>query len=158
MLALIQRVTEAAVRIDGDTVGAIGPGLLVFFCAERGDAEADLDRFAQRLLRLRCFGDEAGRMNRSVQDLAGGLLVVSQFTLAADTASGNRPGFTGAAAPDEGRRLYEAFVARLRGLHPVVETGRFGADMKVSLVNDGPVTLWLRSPARVAGTDRNPSP
>lgn len=158
MLALIQRVTEAAVQIDGDTVGAIGPGLLVFFCAERGDAEADLDRFAQRLLRLRCFGDEAGRMNRSVQDLAGGLLVVSQFTLAADTASGNRPGFTGAAAPDEGRRLYEAFVARLRGLHPVVETGRFGADMKVSLVNDGPVTLWLRSPAREAGTDRNPSP
>lgn len=158
MLALIQRVTEAAVRIDGDTVGAIGPGLLVFFCAERGDAEADLDRFAQRLLRLRCFGDEAGRMNRSVQDLAGGLLVVSQFTLAADTASGNRPGFTGAAAPDEGRRLYEAFVARLRGLHPVVETGRFGADMRVSLVNDGPVTLWLRSPARAAGTDRNPSP
>lgn len=158
MLALIQRVTEAAVRIDGDTVGAIGPGLLVFFCAERGDAEADLDRFAQRLLRLRCFGDEAGRMNRSVQDLAGGLLVVSQFTLAADTASGNRPGFTGAAAPDEGRRLYEAFVARLRGLHPVVETGRFGADMKVSLVNDGPVTLWLRGPARAAGADRNPSP
>ena len=158
MLALIQRVTEAAVRIDGETVGAIGPGLLVFFCAERGDAEADLDRFAQRLLRLRCFGDEAGRMNRSVQDLAGGLLVVSQFTLAADTASGNRPGFTGAAAPDEGRRLYEAFVARLRGLHPVVETGRFGADMKVSLVNDGPVTLWLRSPARDAGAGRNPSP
>ncbi|TXL66398.1 D-aminoacyl-tRNA deacylase [Zeimonas arvi] len=158
MLALIQRVTEAAVRIDGVTVGAIGPGLLVFFCAERGDAEADLDRFAQRLLRLRCFGDEAGRMNRSVQDLAGGLLVVSQFTLAADTASGNRPGFTGAAAPDEGSRLYEAFVARLRGLHPVVETGRFGADMKVSLVNDGPVTLWLRSPAREDRADRNPSP
>lgn len=158
MLALIQRVTEAAVRIDGDTVGAIGPGLLVFFCAERGDTEADLDRFAQRLLRLRCFGDEAGRMNRSVQDVAGGLLVVSQFTLAADTASGNRPGFTGAAAPDEGRRLYETFVARLRSLHPVVETGRFGADMKVSLVNDGPVTLWLRSPAREAGIDRNPSP
>lgn len=159
MLALIQRVAEAAVRIDGEEAGRIGLGLLVFFCAERGDADLELDRFAHRLLRLRCFGDEAGRMNRSVQDVGGGLLVVSQFTLAADTASGNRPGFSGAAAPDEGRRLYEAFVARLRGLHPVVETGRFGADMKVSLVNDGPVTLWLRSPVRAAAVDaRNPAP
>jgi len=160
MLALVQRVAQAAVDVDGQTVGAIGRGLLVFFCAERGDADAELDRFAQRLLRLRCFGDEAGRMNLSVQDVGGGLLVVSQFTLAADTASGNRPGFSAAAAPDEGRRLYDAFVARLRGLHPVVQTGRFGADMKVSLVNDGPVTLFLRSPARPAAADalRNPSP
>jgi D-tyrosyl-tRNA(Tyr) deacylase len=176
MLALIQRVACAAVRIgseeggrsegeevgrvEGEEVGRIGRGLLVFFCAERGDADAELDRFAERLLRLRCFGDEAGRMNRSVQDVGGGLLVVSQFTLAADTASGNRPGFSGAAAPDEGRRLYESFVARLRSLHPVVETGRFGAHMKVSLLNDGPVTLWLRSPARAAAADtaRNPSP
>ncbi|MCM5572425.1 D-aminoacyl-tRNA deacylase [Burkholderiaceae bacterium FT117] len=150
MLALIQRVSEAAVRIDGETVGEIGRGLLVFFCAERGDADADLDRFAERLLKLRCFADEAGRMNRSVQDVAGGLLVVSQFTLAADTASGNRPGFSGAAAPDDGRRLYEAFVERLRSSHGPVAAGRFGADMKVSLVNDGPVTLWLRSPAREA--------
>jgi len=150
MLALIQRVSEAAVRIDGETVGEIGRGLLVFFCAERGDADADLDRFAERLLKLRCFADEAGRMNRSVRDVAGGLLVVSQFTLAADTASGNRPGFSGAAAPDDGRRLYEAFVERLRSSHGPVATGRFGADMKVSLVNDGPVTLWLRSPAREA--------
>ena len=166
MLALVQRVAEAAVRIDGDVVGRIGVGLLVFFCAERNDRDADLDRFIQRLLKLRCFADDTGRMNRSVQDIGGGLLVVSQFTLAADTASGNRPGFTGAAAPDEGRRLYEAFVSRLRTLHPLVETGRFGADMKVSLVNDGPVTLWLRSPMRgpeaaaskpLALTDRNPS-
>jgi D-tyrosyl-tRNA(Tyr) deacylase len=156
MLALVQRVTEAAVRIDDEIVGRIGPGLLVFYCAERGDADADLERFAQRLLKLRCFGDALGRMNRSVQDVGGGLLVVSQFTLAADTASGNRPGFSGAAAPDEGRRLYDAFVDRLRGAHPVVQTGRFGADMKVSLVNDGPVTLWLRSPPSLHSSQRAP--
>lgn len=144
-------------RVDGEAVGRIGQGLLVFYCAERGDVDADLDRFIQRLLKLRCFADDAGRMNRSVQDVDGGLLVVSQFTLAADTASGNRPGFTGAAPPAEGRRLYEAFVDRLRRMHPVVETGRFGADMKVSLVNDGPVTLWLRSPVRqAAGMASNP--
>lgn len=160
MLALIQRVSEAEVRIEGETVGAIGPGLLVFFCAERGDSDAGLDRFAQRLLKLRCFADEAGRMNRSVQDTCGGLLVVSQFTLAADTASGNRPGFSAAAAPEEGCRLYEAFVACLRAQHPVVQTGRYGADMKVALVNDGPVTLWLRSPAQAASSRalRNPVP
>lgn len=154
MLALVQRVSEAAVRIDGQTVGEIGRGLLVFFCAERGDLDADLERFVERLLKLRCFGDESGRMNRSVQDVGGGLLVVSQFTLAADTASGNRPGFSGAAAPDEGRRLYEAFLERLGARHQPLAAGRFGADMKVSLVNDGPVTLWLRSPARQADAGR----
>lgn len=158
MIALLQRVASARVEVGVEVVGAIGRGLLVFVCAEPGDGAPQVQRLADKLLALRIFADEAGRMNRSVRDVGGGLLVVSQFTLAADTASGNRPGFTGAAAPDEGRRLYEAFVARLRGLHPVVETGRFGADMKVSLVNDGPVTLWLRSPAREAGTDRNPSP
>ena len=114
MLALVQRVAQAAVRIDDAVVGRIDRGLLVFFCAERGDEETGLGRFTDRLLRLRCFADEAGRMNRSVQDVGGGLLVVSQFTLAADTASGNRPGFSAAAAPDDGRRLYEAFVAGLR--------------------------------------------
>ena len=161
MLALVQRVSTAAVRVDGAVIGEIGHGLLVFFCAERDDAgagggadvptasgaEADreLTRFVQRVLKLRCFADEAGRMNRSVQDVGGGLLVVPQFTLAADTASGHRPGFSAAAAPADGQRLYEAFVARLQASHPQVATGRFGADMQVSLVNDGPVTLWLRS-------------
>src|SRR5690606_9355252 len=109
MMILVQRVAEAAVRIEGAVVGRIKRGLLVFFCAERGDEDGELDRLLKRLLKLRCFGDESGRMNRSVQDVGGGLLIVSQFTLAADTASGNRPGFSQAAAPDEGRRLYEAF-------------------------------------------------
>lgn len=151
MLALVQRVSEAAVRVDGAVVGQIGPGLLVFFCAERGDADSALERLLQRLLRLRCFGDEAGRMNRSVQDAGGGLLIVPQFTLAADTASGNRPGFAAAAPPDEGRRLYEAFVERARAAHPKVAAGVFGADMKVSLINDGPVTLWLRADPALTG-------
>lgn len=151
MLALVQRVSEAAVRVEGAVVGEIGPGLLVLFCAERGDADPALERLLQRLLRLRCFGDEAGRMNRSVQDVGGGLLIVPQFTLAADTSSGNRPGFTGAAPPDEGRRLYEAFVDRARAVRPQVAAGVFGADMKVSLVNDGPVTLWLRADPALTG-------
>ncbi len=145
MLALVQRVERASVEIDGDCVGQIGRGLLVFFCAERGDADADCDRLAGRLLRLRCFADAAGKMNLDIRQVEGELLVVSQFTLAADTASGNRPGFGAAAEPGEGRRLYDAFVSVLRTIHPRVSTGRFGADMKVSLVNDGPVTLWLRS-------------
>lgn len=151
MLALVQRVSEAAVRVDGAVVGEIGPGLLVFFCAERGDADPVLERLLQRLLRLRCFGDAAGRMNRSVQEVGGGLLIVSQFTLAADTSSGNRPGFTGAAPPDEGRRLYEAFVDRARAAHPQVAAGIFGADMKVAMINDGPVTLWLRADPALTG-------
>jgi D-tyrosyl-tRNA(Tyr) deacylase len=143
MLAVVQRVSEARVVVDGETLGAIGAGLLVLLCAERGDAEGQADKLLAKLLKLRIFSDEAGKMNRSVQDVAGGLLLVSQFTLAADTSGGNRPSFTNAASPDEGRRLYEYFVERARGQHPVVETGRFAADMKVHLVNDGPVTIPL---------------
>ncbi|AVS71979.1 D-tyrosyl-tRNA(Tyr) deacylase [Paracidovorax avenae] len=144
MMGLLQRVREARVEIDGATVGRIGPGLLVLVCAERGDTEAQADRLLDKLLKLRIFADEAGKMNRSVQDTGGGLLLVSQFTLAADTRGGNRPSFTQAAAPDDGRRLYGHFVERARALHPVVETGRFAAEMQVHLVNDGPVTIPLR--------------
>ena len=144
MQALIQRVTHASVSVGNETIGAIGPGLLVLLCAERGDTDAVADRLLAKLLKLRIFSDEAGKMNRSVQDVAGGLLIVSQFTLAADTSGGNRPSFTGAAAPDEGRRLYEHFVAQARSAHPVVQTGRFAADMQVALVNDGPVTIPMR--------------
>ena len=146
MIGLLQRVSEARVDVDGATIGRIGPGLLVLVCAERGDTEAEADRLLAKLLKLRIFTDDAGKMNQSVQDVGGGLLLVSQFTLAADTRGGNRPSFTGAAAPDEGRRLYDYFVAQARAQHPVVETGRFAADMKVHLVNDGPVTIPLRIP------------
>ena len=141
MLAVVQRVREAQVVVEGRTIGAIGQGLLVLVCAERGDTEAQAERLLGKLLKLRIFSDEAGKMNRSVQDVGGGLLVVSQFTLAADTSGGNRPSFTNAAPPDEGRRLYEHFVAQARAAHPVVETGEFAADMQVHLVNDGPVTI-----------------
>jgi len=149
MISVLQRVREARVEVDGQTVGAIGQGLLVLVCAERGDTEAEADRLLAKLLKLRIFSDDAGKMNRSVQDVdgrgtCGGLLLVSQFTLAADTAGGNRPSFTQAAAPDEGRRLYDYVVARARTLHPVVATGQFAADMQVHLVNDGPVTIPLR--------------
>lgn len=148
MIALLQRVACAQVDVSGGTVAAIGRGLLVFFCAERGDEADDCDRLLGRVLRMRCFPDEMGRMNRSVVDVDGELLVVPQFTLAADTSSGNRPGFSAAAAPAEGERLFERFVERARDAHPRVQTGRFGAEMRVSLVNDGPVTLWLRTTAR----------
>ncbi|AOG22103.1 D-aminoacyl-tRNA deacylase [Acidovorax sp. RAC01] len=149
MIGVLQRVREARVEVDGQTVGAIGQGLLVLVCAERGDTEAEADRLLAKLLKLRIFSDDAGKMNRSVQDVdgrgtCGGLLLVSQFTLAADTAGGNRPSFTQAAAPDEGRRLYDYVVAQARTLHPVVATGQFAADMQVHLVNDGPVTIPLR--------------
>jgi D-tyrosyl-tRNA(Tyr) deacylase len=144
MLALVQRVAEARVVAGGETLGRIGQGLLVLLCAERGDSEAEGERLLSRLLRLRIFADEAGRMNRSVQDVGGGLLIVSQFTLAADTSGGNRPSFSAAAAPADGLRLYEDFVRRARACHADVHTGRFGADMQVHLVNDGPVTLPLR--------------
>jgi D-aminoacyl-tRNA deacylase len=143
MLALVQRVREAKVVVAASTIGAIGPGLLVLVCAERGDGEAQADKLLAKLLKLRIFSDEAGKMNRSVQDVGGGLLVVSQFTLAADTSGGNRPSFTNAAAPEEGRRLYEHFVRQARAAHPVVQTGEFAADMQVHLVNDGPVTIPL---------------
>jgi D-tyrosyl-tRNA(Tyr) deacylase len=144
MKAVLQRVREARVEIAGETVGAIGAGLLVLLCAERGDTDAVADRMLAKLLKLRIFSDDAGKMNRSVQDIGGGLLLVSQFTLAADVSGGNRPSFTQAAAPDEGRRLYDLFVARARASHPVVATGVFAADMQVHLVNDGPVTIPLQ--------------
>ena len=144
MKAVVQRVSSARVVIAGQTVGAIESGLLVLLCAERGDVDALADRMLAKLLKLRIFSDDAGKMNRSVQDIGGGLLVVSQFTLAADVSGGNRPSFTQAAAPDEGRRLYEYFVAKARAAHPVVATGEFGADMQVHLVNDGPVTIPLQ--------------
>jgi D-tyrosyl-tRNA(Tyr) deacylase len=147
MMALLQRVSEASVRVDGEVIGQIGHGLLVLLCAEKGDTEALADKLLAKLLKLRIFGDESGKMNRSVQDVGGGLLLVSQFTLAADVAGGNRPSFTQAAAPDEGRRLYEHFVAQAQKVHPVVQTGRFAADMKVALVNDGPVTIPMRMTA-----------
>ena len=143
MIALIQRVSQARVDVAGTTIGEIGPGLLALVCAEQGDSEAQADKLLSRILKLRIFGDEAGKMNRSVQDTGGGLLLVSQFTLAADTSSGNRPGFSNAAAPDEGRRLYDYFVERARASHPVVQTGEFAGDMKVHLVNDGPVMIPL---------------
>jgi D-tyrosyl-tRNA(Tyr) deacylase len=148
MLALIQRVSEARVVVEGEVIGQIGAGLLVLVCAERGDTDAHAQRLVAKLLKLRIFSDEAGKMNRSVQDIDGrgghgGLLLVSQFTLAADTAGGNRPSFTGAAPPDEGRRLFDLVVALAQAGHPVVQTGRFATDMKVHLVNDGPVTIPL---------------
>ena len=148
MIALLQRVARAQVDVAGETIAAIGAGLLVFFCAERGDEDADVDRLLARVLRMRCFPDNDGRMNRSVQDTGGELLVVPQFTLAADTSSGHRPGFSAAAAPDEGARRFERFVERARAEHGRVQAGRFGADMQVALVNDGPVTLWVRTNAR----------
>jgi len=144
MKAVLQRVAQARVDIAGRTVGEIGAGLLVLLCAERGDTDAAADRMLAKMLKLRIFSDEAGKMNRSVQDIGGGLLVVSQFTLAADVSGGNRPSFTLAAPPDEGRRLYDHFVAKARAAHPVVATGEFGADMQVHLLNDGPVTIPLQ--------------
>ena len=144
MIALLQRVSQARVEIAGETVGAIGAGLLVLVCAEPTDTEAVGQKLLQKILRLRIFADAAGKMNRSVQDVGGGLLIVSQFTLAADTSGGNRPGFTQAAPPALGEALYDAFVAAARAAHPEVATGRFGADMAVHLVNDGPVTIPLR--------------
>ena len=143
MIALLQRVSQARVVIAGETVGQIGAGLLVLVCAEPNDTEAVGQKLLNKLLKLRIFGDDQGKMNLSVQDVGGGLLIVSQFTLAADTKSGNRPGFTGAAAPALGEALYNQFVAAARVQHPLVQTGRFGADMQVHLVNDGPVTIPL---------------
>jgi D-aminoacyl-tRNA deacylase len=144
VIALLQRVSQARVDIAGETVGQIGAGLLVLVCAEPDDTEAVAQKLLSKILKLRIFGDEAGKMNRSVQDTGGGLLIVSQFTLAADTRGGNRPGFTGAAPPALGEALYDRFVALARAQHPLVQTGRFGADMQVHLVNDGPVTIPLR--------------
>ncbi len=144
MISVLQRVSQARVAVDGKVIGEIGAGLLVLVCAERGDGESQADKLLAKILKLRIFSDEAGKMNRSVQDVGGGLLVISQFTLAADTSGGNRPSFTNAATPDDGRRLYEYFVAQARGAHPVVASGEFAAHMQVHLVNDGPVTIPLR--------------
>ncbi|SAK44057.1 D-tyrosyl-tRNA(Tyr) deacylase [Caballeronia fortuita] len=144
MIALIQRVKRADVRVGERVTGAIGAGLLALVCAERGDNEAAADKLLAKVLGYRVFSDAAGKMNLSVQSVGGGLLLVSQFTLAADTNSGLRPSFTPAAPPDEGKRLFDYFVTRARAQHPVVETGEFGAEMQVSLVNDGPVTFWLQ--------------
>ncbi len=147
MRALIQRTTGASVAVAGETVGEIGAGLVVLVCAMRGDGEAEADRLARKVADLRIFRDAEGRMNRSLRDVGGAALVVSQFTLAAET-KGNRPGFSTAAAPDEGERLYLRFADALRGHNIPVATGRFGAEMRVSLVNDGPVTIWLDTAAR----------
>jgi D-tyrosyl-tRNA(Tyr) deacylase len=149
MKAVLQRVSEARVVIAGQVVGEIGAGLLVLLCAERGDTPAQADKLLAKVLKLRIFSDAAGKMNHSLQNMdgqgaAGGLLVVSQFTLAADASGGNRPSFTAAALPEDGRRLVDYFTEQARRLHPLVQTGQFGADMKVHLVNDGPVTIPLQ--------------
>ena len=144
MIALVQRVSRASVEVGGHSVGAIGHGLLVFVCAEPADTEAQAVKLIDKLLKLRIFSDDAGKMNRSVSDVQGGLLLVSQFTLAADTAGGNRPSFAGAAPPAQGRALYDTLLRLARERHPQVAAGEFGADMQVALVNDGPVTIPLR--------------
>lgn len=146
MIGLLQRVREARVIIEETTVSAIGQGLLVLVGVERGDSEAQAQRLLERLLGYRVFADDKGRMNLSVRDLGGSLLLVPQFTLAADTRKGNRASFSPAASPDQGERLFEYLVARARSLHSKTTTGVFGADMQVHLVNDGPVTFWLRVP------------
>jgi D-tyrosyl-tRNA(Tyr) deacylase len=144
MIALLQRVSHASVVVEGQEIGAIGAGLMVLLCAERGDSEKEADLLLAKLLGYRVFGDAAGKMNLSVLDVSGGLLLVPQFTLAADTKSGTRPSFTPAAAPADGLRLFDYFVGKARERHATVATGQFGADMKVSLTNDGPVTFWLQ--------------
>ena len=144
MIALLQRVRQARVEVDGEIVGRIDAGLLAFVCAEPADTEAQAAKLVDKLLALRIFADAAGKMNRSLQDVGGGLLLVSQFTLAADTRGGKRPSFSAAAPPAQGRALFDAVLRLARQRHPVVEAGRFGADMQVHLVNDGPVTIPLR--------------
>ena len=145
MIGLLQRVTNAEVRVETRIAGAIQTGLLVLIGVERGDSEQQADRLLERLLTYRVFPDDEGRMNRSLQDVGGGLLLVSQFTLAADTRKGTRPGFSPAAEPQEGKRLFDYLVRRARERHSVVETGEFGAHMQVTLTNDGPVTFWLQA-------------
>ena len=147
MRALIQRTSGASVSVDGEVVGEIGSGLVIFVCAMRGDTEAESEWLARKVVKLRIFRDDEGRMNRSVQDVGGSALIVSQFTLAAETR-GNRPGFSTAAAPEDGDRLYEHFKAQVHAHGVPVSSGRFGAEMKVSLVNDGPVTIWLDTEQR----------
>lgn len=144
MRALIQRVTEASVTVDGEVLGQIGAGLLILVCAMQGDTEANADALAARIAKLRIFKDDAGKMNLALKDMGGAALVVSQFTLAADTSRGNRPGFSQAAAPKDGKCLYDHFTATM-ARDFTTATGRFGADMKVALVNDGPVTIWVEA-------------
>ena len=144
MIALIQRVREARVQVEGLTTGAIHRGILALIGIEQGDGETQAERLAERVIGYRIFADSAGKMNRSLADVGGGLLIVPQFTLAADTRSGARPSFSSAAPPAESERLYLRFVEFARARHPLVETGTFAADMQVSLVNDGPVTFWLQ--------------
>ena len=143
MRALIQRISEASVSVEGEVIGRSGPGLLILVCAMQGDTDDKPAQLAAKISKLRIFKDEAGKMNRSIVDIGGSALVVSQFTLAADTSRGNRPGFSAAAAPVDGERLYEAFAKEMAALGIGVETGRFRADMAVNLVNDGPVTIWV---------------
>ncbi len=151
MIALIQRVTEARVEVDGKAIGEIGRGILALIGVERGDSEAQAERLVEKVLGYRIFPDEAGKMNLSLNDIKGGLLLVPQFTLAADTKSGTRAGFSTAASPEDGLWLFSCFVEKARKKNPETKTGQFGADMKVSLVNDGPVTFWLQvSPARLS--------
>ncbi|MBA85698.1 D-aminoacyl-tRNA deacylase [Thalassobius sp. S69A] len=145
MRALLQRVTQASVSVEGTTVGQCGAGLLILVCAMQGDTESQADHLASKIAKLRVFKDENGKMNRSVRDIEGSALVVSQFTLAADTSRGNRPGFSAAAPPDQGKALYDYFAAQLAAQGVPVQTGVFGADMSVALVNDGPVTIWMDS-------------
>ena len=144
MIGLLQRVSQAKVEVGGASVAAIGRGLLVLVCAEGGDGEAESERLLERVLGYRVFADADGKMNLSLREVRGGLLLVPQFTLAADTRKGMRPSFTPAAAPAEGERLFDHFVSKARAAYAGVETGRFGAHMQVSLTNDGPVTIWLR--------------
>lgn len=151
MIALLQRVTEASVTVEAQCIARIAKGLLVLLCAERGDSEKEADTLLAKLLNYRVFPDAEGKMNLSLAQTQGGLLLVPQFTLAADTRSGTRPSFTPAAPPAEASRLFDYTCSQARALHPVVDAGRFGADMQVALVNDGPVTFWLQvSPAKAS--------
>jgi len=145
MRALVQRVSHASVTVDDTLIGQTGPGLLILICTMQGDTEMQADQLSAKIAKLRIFKDDDGKMNRSLLDTGGGALVVSQFTLAADTSRGNRPGFSAAAPPDQGKALYEYFARQLAAQGIAVETGQFGADMAVELVNDGPITIWIES-------------
>lgn len=153
MIALIQRVLEASVTVEGEEIARIGPGLLALCAVEKGDGPRQAERLAERIVGYRVFDDAAGRMNLSLNDTGGGLLLVSQFTLAADTRKGARPSFTPAAEPQAGQRLFEALLSAARRRLPGVQSGRFGAHMQIALVNDGPVTFWLRARPAADGSD-----
>lgn len=144
MIGLLQRVKNASVTVNDQVIGAVGQGLLVLVCAEKGDSEEQCEKLAKKVLAYRIFEDENGKMNKSVSDIGGEILIVSQFTLAADTAKGLRPSFTPAADPETGKRLYEHFIEKIKESGLKTETGQFGANMQVALINDGPVTIWLK--------------